>query len=147
MPRPLFTRLIAMSAIGFFCVLFGCSFGIYYHDHLFIVMSLLIDICTVIRVIAFLQMVRKQAYLTLDGTCNAREASVFRREQRIRFTTATGKEYYFTLDKNAKLLQGHHYRLYFRITSPYQNSEHTRPDLLCYEELSSLKDVSAEISL
>lgn len=27
MPKPFFTKLVAISAIGFFCVLFGCIFG------------------------------------------------------------------------------------------------------------------------
>ena len=30
MPKPFFTKLVAISAIGFFCVLFGCIFGIEY---------------------------------------------------------------------------------------------------------------------
>ena len=29
MPKPFFTKLVAISAIGFFCVLFGCIFNPY----------------------------------------------------------------------------------------------------------------------
>ena len=44
MPKPFFTKLVAIGAIGFFCVLFGCIFGIATHDRLFLMMSLLIGV-------------------------------------------------------------------------------------------------------
>lgn len=147
MPKPFFSKLVAMSAIGFFCVLLGCSFGIYYHDRLFIIISLLIGGSSIIRIIAFLQMIRKQAYFTLDGTCTSRKAILLGRNQQISFTTIDEKEYHFTFDKNTKLLQGHHYRLYFRIMSAYHSDSLTHPDLICYEELSSLKERSTEQNL
>ena len=53
MPKPFFTKLVAISAIGFFCVLFGCIFGIATHDRLFILMSLLIGICSILRALSF----------------------------------------------------------------------------------------------
>ena len=52
MPKPFFTKLVAISAIGFFCVLFGCIFGIATHDRLFILMSLLIGICSILRALS-----------------------------------------------------------------------------------------------
>lgn len=57
MPKPFFTKLVAISAIGFFCVLFGCIFGIATHDRLFILMSLLIGICSILRALSFYHLI------------------------------------------------------------------------------------------
>lgn len=114
MPKPFFTKLVAIGAIGFFCVLFGCIFGIATHDRLFLMMSLLIGVCSFIRFITFYHLIRKQAYLTLDGICKKRELTLIGKNQQLLFMDKTGKEYSFSLDKNIKLLQGHRYRLYFR---------------------------------
>ena len=96
MPKPFFTKLVAISAIGFFCVLFGCIFGIATHDRLFILMS------------------HTHAYLSLDVSCTKREQTLFGKNQQYWFASDNGKEYAFSLEKNIKLLEGHRYRLYFR---------------------------------
>ena len=64
MPKPFFTKLVAISAIGFFCVLFGCIFGIATHDRLFILMSLLIGICSILRALSFYHLIHTHAYLS-----------------------------------------------------------------------------------
>lgn len=69
MPKPFFTKLVAISAIGFFCVLFGCIFGIATHDRLFILMSLLIGICSILRALSFYHLIHTHAYLSLDVGC------------------------------------------------------------------------------
>ena len=70
MPKPFFTKLVAISAIGFFCVLFGCIFGIATHDRLFILMSLLIGICSILRALSFYHLIHTHAYLSLDVNGN-----------------------------------------------------------------------------
>lgn len=67
--QTIFTKLVAISAIGFFCVLFGCIFGIATHDRLFILMSLLIGICSILRALSFYQLIHTHAYLSLDVNC------------------------------------------------------------------------------
>ena len=122
MPKPFFTKLVAISAIGFFCVLFGCIFGIATHDRLFILMSLLIH---------------THAYLSLDVSCTKREQTLFGKNQQYWFASDNGKEYAFSLEKNIKLLEGHRYRLYFR--KPQQGTGQSMPcagDILGYEELT-----------
>ena len=65
MPKPFFTKLVAISAIGFFCVLFGCIFGIapmpalYPHEPL-------IGICSILRALSFYHLIHTHAYLSLD---------------------------------------------------------------------------------
>lgn len=66
MPKPFFTKLVAISAIGFFCVLFGCIFGIATHDRLFILMSLLIGICSILRALSFYHLIHTHASLLIS---------------------------------------------------------------------------------
>lgn len=130
MPKPFFTTLVAIGAIGFFCVLFGCIFGIATHDQLFIIMSLLIGTCSLARATSFYHMIHTQGYITLEGICKKREATLFGKNQQLFFTDDSEKEYSFSLDKNLKLLLGHRYRLYFRM--PAQNPNAVRADSSLY---------------
>lgn len=75
MPKPLLSKLIVQGAIGFFCVLFGCVYVLHTKDHIFLIMSLLIGIGSIIRVLALLHTAKKQAYTELIGTCIKREVS------------------------------------------------------------------------
>ena len=102
-------------------------------------MSLLIGVGSIIRVLALLRIAKKQAYTELIGTCIKREVSPLTKHQQILFQTADQTEYRFTLDKHSKLLTGHHYRLYFRNQSGIRIENNPRPELLGYEELSSLE--------
>ena len=100
MPKPFFTKLVAISAIGFFCVLFGCIFGIATHDRLFILMSLLIGICSILRALSFYHLIHTHAYLSLDVSCTKREQTLFGKNQQYWFASDNGKEYAFSLEKN-----------------------------------------------
>lgn len=93
MPKPFFTKLVAISAIGFFCVLFGCIFGIATHDRLFILMSLLIGICSILRALSFYHLIHTHAYLSLDVSCTKREQTLFGKNQQYWFASDNGKEY------------------------------------------------------
>ena len=138
MPKPFFTKLVAISAIGFFCVLFGCIFGIATHDRLFILMTLLIGICSILHALGFCHLIRTHAYLSLDVSCRKREQTLFGKNQQYWFADADGKEYAFSLEKNVKLLEGHRYRLYFR--KPQPRTGQSVPgvgDFLGYEELTN----------
>ena len=45
MPKPLFTRLAALCAVGLFCVLFGCVYALTQKDTILLTMSLLLGVC------------------------------------------------------------------------------------------------------
>lgn len=49
MPKPLFTRLAAICAVGLFCVLFGGVYALSQKDTILLVMSLLLGVCCIIR--------------------------------------------------------------------------------------------------
>lgn len=136
MPKPLFTKLVAQGAIGFFCVLFGCTYGLHSHDRILLFLSLLIGIGSLIRSIHLYRIIHNKSYFQLEGTCIKREATLFKQNLQVSFTDSEGKEYRFTLDKGVKLLQGHYYRLYFKIT---KESDISFADFLGFEELTSFK--------
>lgn len=144
MPKPLFTRLAAICAVGLFCVLFGCVYALSQKDTILLVMSLLLGVCCIIRFLLLYQAVKAEHYYVLEGTCIKREKSPLTRNLQVLFHTADGKEYRFSLEKHTRLLAGHSYRLYFKKESRLEENAgdllHT-PALIGYEEVVN---VSAE---
>lgn len=134
MPKPLFTKLVAICAIGFFCVLFGCVYSIHTKDPVMMVMSLLLGLCFVIRFLLLYSLIRKNSYVTMTGTCLKREPALLGTTQQIHFQ-CQDKEYQLTLEKQVKLQQGHHYCLYYKI-SPHSEAALSTHDFLGFEELS-----------
>ena len=144
-PIPFLNKLIVHGAIGFFCVLFGCIYGFVTHDQIFLLMSLCIGVGTAIRIVSLLHTIKMHDYTELTGTCTKREVSPLTKKQKIIFRSTDQKEYHFTFDKNIRLLSGHYYRLYFRNVANLSGEEKVTPDLLAYEELSSLnKNISSK---
>lgn len=138
MPKPLFSKLIAQAAIGFFCVLFGCIYGIQTNDKIFLILSLLIGICCILRTVSLYRIIRSKAYQVFEGTCTKREPAFLKQTQQILLTDYNQQEYRFSFDKSVKLLQGHHYRLYFWCAPHGKDTIQSSQDLLGYEELSSI---------
>ena len=138
MPKPLFTRLAAICAVGLFCVLFGCVYALSQKDTILLVMSLLLGVCCIIRFLLLYHAVKAENYRVLEGICIKREKSPLTRNQKVLFRTTDGKEYRFSLEKNTRLLAGHSYRLYFKKERTLEeNSEKAfhDPALIGYEEL------------
>lgn len=127
MPKPLLSKLIVQGAIGFFCVLFGCVYGLHTKDHIFLIMSLLIGIGSIIRILALLRTAKSKRIQNLSEPVSKEKSVLSTKHQQILFQTADQTEYRFTLDKHSKLLTGHHYRLYFLSSSRIANGEHSPP--------------------
>ncbi|CUX25528.1 hypothetical protein [Clostridium sp. C105KSO13] len=143
MPKPLFTKLVAQGAIGFFCVLIGCIYSIHTHDRIFLMLSLLIGLCSIIRFFSLYRMIRRGHFITIEGKCQKREPSMFKKNQQILLLTEDGQEFRFSLDKSVKILQGHHYRLYFQSDKSNgkdqaENLSNALQDFLGFEELTSV---------
>lgn len=144
MPKPLFTRLAAISAVGLFCVLFGCVYALSQKDTILLVMSLLLGVCCIIRFLLLYHTIKTEDYLILEGVCLKREKSPLFRSQEILFRTVDGKEYRFRLEKQTRLLIGHSYRLYFKRERTLEETSGKAfhdPALIGYEELT---EVTAE---
>lgn len=139
MPKPLFTKLIVQAAVGFFFVLIGCVYGIHSKDGVFIMLSLLIGLCSLIRTCSFYRLIHNEAYRVLSGTCIRQTSTPFKKGRQIVLVDETQREYRLTLDKNSGLLPGHRYCFYFRQSAipdtGYKN--YSSADLLGYEETAS----------
>lgn len=138
MPKPLLSKLIAQAAIGLFCVLFGCVYGFHSKDRIFLLLSILIGVCCLIRTFSLYRLIHAHAYRVIEGTCTRREQAFLRSKQQILLTDFKNQEYRFSLDKNVKLLQGHHYRLYFRQSALAENTSGSYQDFLGFEELATI---------
>ena len=137
MPKPLFTKLIVQVAVGFFFVLVGCVYGIHSKDDIFIMLSLLIGLCSLIRTFSFYRLIHNEAYRVLSGTCIRQTSMPFKKDRQIVLIDETQREYRLSLDKNINLLSAHHYRLYFRQSDGLDSGDnnYSSTDLLGYEEL------------
>ena len=137
MPKPLFTKLIVQAAVGFFFVLVGCVYGIHSKDDIFIILSLFIELFSLIRTYNFYLLIHNEACWALSGTCVKQTTLPFKKDSQIILVAENQREYTLTLDKSIKLLSGHHYQLYFRkpvgLDSGYV--DYSSVDLLGYEEL------------
>ena len=137
MPKPLFTKLIVQAAVGFFFVLVGCVYGIHSKDYIFIMLSLLIGLCSLIRTFSFYHLIHNGAYRVLSGTCIRQISMPFKKDRQIVLVDETQREYRLTLDKDSGLLPGRRYRLYFRESDGLDSGyiSDSSMDLLGYEEI------------
>lgn len=140
MPKPLFSKLIAICAIGFFCLFFGIIYAIYSKDSIFLMLSLSVGLCSALRFFLLFRVIRSKRYYTLTGLCVKREMTLFGKNQEILFRTMEEPkcEYRLTLAKNIKLLAGHSYRLYFQYYGTELSDGSFSPHgFLGFEELST----------
>lgn len=140
MPKPLFSKLIAICAIGFFCLFFGIVYAIYSKDSIFLMLSLSVGLCSALRFFLLFRVIRSKRYYTLTGLCVKREMTLFGKNQEILFRTMEEPkcEYRLTLAKNIKLLAGHSYRLYFQYYGTELSDGNFSPHgFLGFEELST----------
>ena len=138
MPKPLFSKLVAVAAIGFLCLLGGSIYGLTNGDRILLMLSILIGACSLIRFLLLLKDIRSGSYYVLSGICKKRAPSLFKKSQQITFKSDEGKEYHFTFEKSIKLLEGHRYKLYFRKDSSGTEAMDTSTsNLLGFEEIVS----------
>lgn len=142
MPKPLLKKLIAQAVIGFLFLLVGCVYGIHSKDYIFIILSLFIGLCSLIRTCSFYRLVRNGAYQVLSGICIKQTSMPFKKTNLTTLEDEMRREYRLTLDRDIKLFPGHHYRFYFRkpvgLDSDCSNCAST--DLLGYEELPAVTE-------
>lgn len=136
MPKPLFFKLAALIAVGFFCILFGCIIGIQTQDQFLCFLSFAVGFCCTIRCVAFYHIIHSKSYLILEGYCIKKEFILFKKTQKIYFTDRSQHEYVFNFGKNINLLPGHTYRLYFeKDTSVEEPIISFNTPLLGFEEI------------
>ena len=140
MPKPLLSKLIAQAVIGFIFLLVGCVYGIHSKDDIFIILRLFIGLFSLIRTYNFYRLIHNEAYWALSGTCVKQTTLPFKKDSQIILVDENQREYTLTLDKDIKLLSGHHYRLYFRKAVGLDSGDidYSSMDLLGYEELPAV---------
>lgn len=136
MPKPLFSKLVAICAIGFFCLFFGSIYGLSNSDQILCMLSIFVALCSFIRFFLLYRQIRSKSYRTLTGICTkCIPSSLWGKTQKITIA-ASGKEYEFTLEKQIHLLTGHHYRLYFALPVPGMDEHiYSSQDFIGYEEI------------
>ena len=142
MPKPLFSKLVAVAEIGFLCLLGGSVYGLTSGDRILLMLSILIGACRLIRFLLLLRDISYRFYYVLSGVCVKREPSLFKKSQQITFKSDEGKEYHFTFEKSIKLLEGHRYKLYLRkVSKPLESDLNTvfSSTLLAYEAIMELR--------
>lgn len=104
---------------------------------MFIMLSLIIGICSLIRTYSFYHLIRSGAYRILTGTCRKQISTPFKKTSQVIFADENQQEYKISLDKDIQLLSGHRYRLYFRQADTLDSgcTEYSSADLLGYEDL------------
>lgn len=134
----LLSKLVVQGAIGFFCLIMGGAFGLHFHDNLLLCMSIIIGICCFVRCLLLYRIIHTHSYSTLEGLCIKKECSLLKKTQQVILKDEDGCEHQFLLDKRVKLLLGHRYRLYSRLSS-YAIRDCSQPlqDFLGIEELTS----------
>lgn len=148
MPKPLFYKLIAQAAVGFFCVLIGIVYGIQSGDLIFIMLSVLIGFGNILHICSFYRLIRRQDYLVLTGICIKRDSMSFKKTQQITFLDEMQREYVLSLEKNIKVYPGHYYQLYFHQPA-IPNPDHLKfssANLLGYEELPAVTEYNQNFS-
>ena len=142
MPKPLFTKLIVQAAVGFFFVLVGCVYSIHSKDDIFIMLSLLIGLCSLIRTCSFYRLIHKGVYQVLSGVCIKQTSMTLKKTSQTILVDEKNREHRLILDKNIKLFSRHYYRLYFRKAVGLDSSDidYSSMNLLGYEELPAVTE-------
>jgi hypothetical protein len=138
MPKPLFTKLIATLAIGFACLFVGIIYSITTKDTIFLVLSMVLFSCSLIKTLFLYLIIKRQNYFSFCGTCLEIKRNILRRTSIITFKLDDGSIFNLSLDRVMKLRKEVQYELYFEINKnsvPQQNFIDSMR-FLCLEELS-----------
>ena len=137
MPKPLSTKLIATIAIGFACLFLGIVYFTTTKDTIFLLLSVTLLICSLVKAMLLYQIIKKKNYILLCGTCIELKRHPIRRTSVITFQLEDDSIFELTLDRSMKLHTNSKYELYFevdRIAIPDQQSDASMR-FLCLERL------------
>lgn len=93
MPKPLLSKLIAQTVIGFFFLLIGCVYGIHSKDDIFIILSLFIGLFSLIRTCSFYRLIRNGAYRILSGVCIKQTSMTLKKTSQTIFVDEKNREH------------------------------------------------------
>lgn len=141
MPRPLFIKLAATFAAGFFCLVIGTSYAFTVKDRMFLFMSLALFLCCLVKGCLLYHMIRKKRYVMVIGTCIEIKRKWMQRSRQAFFETENGDIIDFTLERSIKIRANKMYILYFEAAGSLNGHEiyPTAPSMrfLCMEEIAT----------
>ncbi len=112
-PPVLYKKIWLTGLIGAGCMLFGTVYFFKIGDRILLILSLLVFFFCIGKAVFLFQIVKKQRYEAMEGTCIGITQRTFEKTQTIRLMDDNGIESTLRLPKGCKIKIGGQYRLYF----------------------------------
>lgn len=116
-PAVLRRRWLLTGAAGFGFLLVGLAVFFSIGDHVLLMLSGMLTLCTLLRCVEYYRTVRCRRYKTVEGICVALGRAGIGRQRKVRLLLQDGREAVVTLDKRMALRVGRQYRIFYRLDS------------------------------
>jgi hypothetical protein len=113
-PAVLLRRWLLSAAAGLGFLIAGLVIFLAANDRTLLALSILLTLFTVQRSVSFYRMAAKGAFETVEGVCIGIKRMPLRKQQSVCLLAQDGTERTVLLDKQARLVIGNRYRLYFQ---------------------------------
>ncbi len=114
-PAVLRRRWILTGAAGFGFLLVGLAVFFSLEDHVLLILSGMLTLCTLLHCAEYYRTVRCRRYQAIEATCVAIGRAGIGRQRKVRLLLRDGRETTVTLDKRTALRVGRQYRIFFRL--------------------------------
>ncbi len=152
-PGVLLQKVLLTALIGIGCLLVGTAYYICARDRVFLALSGLVLLFSLLRSISLYRTITGQKYDIIEGTCVSVSAKPFRNQSRIRILNKEGVETTLCLGKQSKIKIGFRYRFYFKqnqqptVGSEYFDTALSTDQFLGLEELGKFSFQEKEADL
>ncbi len=149
-PEVLFQKVLVTALIGMSCMVTGIAYYIYARDIVFLALSGLILLFSLLRSISLYKTITRQKFETVVGICVGISVKPFQKQSRIRIIDKEGIETTLRLGKQPRVKIGFLYRFYFKQNQPlslgneYLDTILTTDYFLGFEELGKSSNHSEE---
>lgn len=140
-PRVLLQKVLLTALIGIGCMIAGIAYYIYARDVVFLILSGLMLLFSMLRSIGVYRTIVGRKYKIIEGTCVRMSVKPFRKQSRILVLDKKGVETTLSLGKQCKVKIGSRYRFYFKhnerlsIGSEYWDTILSTDNFLGFEDL------------
>ena len=145
-PAPLRRKLFFTGLIGIFCLLIGIAGSLFARDKTMLALSTAVCGLSLWRAWLIYNLIRRQTYEVVEGTCVGIIPKPLRKYRKIRILDDAGVESTLLLGKQSKIQIGARYRFYFKQTqrltlgSPYFDAAFSSDCFLGYEKVEEFDD-------
>lgn len=140
-PAALRNRWFLYGAAGAGFLLVGLAAFSVLHDRMLLGISGLLALCTLLRCLAFYQMVRADAYEVVEGVCIELGHAGLRKRRKVRLLQEDGNEYAVLLDKRTPLRIGNRYRIFFRCENTSDQALEIFPNFVAEDRFLGLENM------